>query len=241
MKNNLKIVVDGDTYVGKTSLIKKFVYDVYSDKSEILYTPQIIPATIELSNINFNIEFIDLLGAKRYDHLRESFYKKADCLMIIIDLTDKFYQERLVMRIELAEKANIRRDHIIIVGNKADLKEDIILDFNQLGSSLEKYDLRFYIETSAKMNINVKQIFHIATALCASYRGIINERNFESIIERIGKEIKSFQYQKEEDLLDLPLDSLIEQDKEFLINCPYCFSKINKFQERCPFCHSELK
>ena len=126
LKNNSKtITFIGSEKVGKTSLIKKFEYDLYEKK----YIPTIGISLIE-KEINYPdgdsviLNFFDLGGIKSFAKVRRHFYKYSDILVIVFDYASiESFKEIEEWINESSMFLNSDEIPYILVGNKIDLIE----------------------------------------------------------------------------------------------------------------------
>ena len=92
-----KIILLGDSSVEKTNFFRKITSDVFSetkissigmDKSCILLDIN-INENNKMTQKSFNITLVDTAGQERFKYLIKSFYKGADCILLIYDITNK--------------------------------------------------------------------------------------------------------------------------------------------------------
>ena len=158
-----KILLLGDPAVGKTSLIRKFVLDIFDDKylstlgtkvtnKTMILTPQEFDQKVELKMIIW-----DVMGQKEYKLIQESAYKGSNGALIVCDLS----------RIETIKNlGNWVSDLFNIVGvipltfigNKVDLVEKQTLDTKELEYLAMSYEAPFFL-ASAKSGENVENTF----------------------------------------------------------------------------------
>ena len=153
-----------------------------------------------------NINIIDTAGQEKFRAMNESFYKKADCCMLIYDITNrKEFEEMKEYFIGTIKKLFKKNVKIILVGNKIDLENNRKISYNE-GSKLAFSNNFLLIETSCLENKNVYEAFDkIIGIYRLSY--INNEKNInEKYI--LGRNI-SF-------LLDLPYKKHINKLSNYL-------------------------
>ncbi len=240
MQEDITIVVDGETYAGKTTMLRRFIGEQFIQDTEVVYKPNEFRKEIEFNRI-YKIRFIDLLGAKRYDHQRPQYYKIANSLIIIFDLTERLDYSRLESKIQLAENIGIGMEQIILVGNKVDLDQDNYIIYDKLTNFLMTSNINFYIETSAKTNININETFELAIIISLFSKGIFDENNFTRHLNKIKSQIKQIKTQLDNQIfIKMDLKTLLDTN-EFKPNiCPFCNSKIKLNIEICPNCKSIL-
>lgn len=150
-----KLVFLGDTQVGKTSLVQRYVYDSFSPDIGRTIGAMLHVKTFELDDVRHKLVIWDLGGEKSFTELREQYCANASGAFFVFDRT----------RIETLEHiddwlnalyAAAGKVSVIAVENKIDL-ESVISD-GQIRGVLEARSLR-HIKTSATQNTNVNEAF----------------------------------------------------------------------------------
>ena len=100
----------------------------------------------------------DTAGQEKFRTMAKSFYQQADGAILVFDLTDEKSFDKLhswAKNIrEVASESIIK----YLVGNKLDLTEDRVVDYEEAMKVAREYDMKYY-ETSAKQKVNVIEIF----------------------------------------------------------------------------------
>ena len=156
-----KLILTGDFQVGKTSLIKRFIENSFQENYIATIGVEISKKTIDLSS-DTNIQFIiwDIGGQKQeMMPFRKRFYSGANAAIIVIDRTRPNHQESIYFWFNELKDANVPPNiPIVIVGNKSDLVDDIIVSEFDIKKVADEYGYR-YILTSAKTGENVNDAF----------------------------------------------------------------------------------
>jgi Ras-related protein Rab-5C len=140
-KIEYKIILLGDSSVGKTSFFKKVTSGVFyetnissigMDKSSINFDID-INENNKITNKSFKITLVDTAGQERFKSLTKSFYKGADCILLIYDITNKDSFNKISYWISTINDAiGFYRDNskyiIVVLGQKVDLVE---IDYNK--------------------------------------------------------------------------------------------------------------
>ena len=155
----LKILVIGDNYVGKTSLIQRFSDDIfienYCSSIGIYFKIKII----EIDDKLIKVQVWDpCIGNDRFRNLRTSFYRGTLGIIITYDITDK--QNFIDLRKwidEILRKAALET-RIILVGNKCDLSNERKVTEEEGKKLTDEFGMLFF-ETSAKTGYNVNFAF----------------------------------------------------------------------------------
>ena len=102
---------------------------------------------------------MDTAGQERYNSLNESYYKQADCCLLMYDITSRDSFEKIEDYYIGNIKANCRKDiKVILLGNKTDLEEDRKVSQDE-GKNLAKDNDYIFMESSCKDNYNVSDAF----------------------------------------------------------------------------------
>ena len=154
---NLKILLCGDSSVGKTSLLLK-----YTDN----YFPELHISTIgveyKIKELNINgrkviLRIWDTSGQERYRSITQNFYRNANGILFVFDLTNKVTFDNI--KNWLTDSQNFETKVIkILVGNKSDLIEERKVDQDSVERYADKKEMQYY-ETSAKDGNNVDKAF----------------------------------------------------------------------------------
>ncbi len=158
-----KIVMIGDPSVGKTSLIKKFVLDVFSDQYLTTLGTKITSKKVtypdEATNREFELTLMiwDIMGQKEYKLIHETAYQGSKGAIVVCDLTRQESLHNLVNWITML--FNVTKSlPIVIVANKNDLVDQIQFGDAELTEIALPYHAQFF-KTSAKTGENVEKIF----------------------------------------------------------------------------------
>ena len=152
----LKLLLIGDSNVGKTSLLLRYLDNTFSDKYITTIGVEFKSKDITLNNNTYKIHIWDTAGQERYKSITRNFYKHAEGIIFVYDITNKTSFSNLKNWISNAE--NEADFKIIIVGNKLDMESRREVSIEQLKKLAKKKNCK-YFETSAKDNINVENLF----------------------------------------------------------------------------------
>ena len=158
-----KVLLLGDPGVGKTSLIRKFVYDMFDDNYISTLGAKVSRKGLLLDHpskdikVDLKLMIWDVMGQKEYSMLHQSAYLGAQGALIVCDITRKNTLDSVVSWI--TELFNVVGEiPIILIGNKNDLSRREIT--SEEGQDLAKKFNFGYIETSALNGNNVLDAFN---------------------------------------------------------------------------------
>ena len=153
--SNIKVVLIGDTSVGKTSIADRFVNNQFSEFNE----PTIGAAFLAKNLNNIRFEIWDTAGQERYRALAPMYYRGASAALVVFDLTNReSFQNAKPWINELKEKGK-ENCIIILIGNKCDLPNREVY-YDSANKFAEDNDI-FFLECSAKNDINIEDAFII--------------------------------------------------------------------------------
>ena len=154
-----KIITLGDSMVGKTCLILRFIENLFTSNYLSTIGFDLKKKLIKLEN-NEKIKLLiyDTAGQERFKSLSRNYIKKADGIMVIYDITNKETFKNVENWIICAKEEMKKNIPIYLVGNKADLEEDRKISYEEGKSLSEQYGLKFY-ETSCQTGDNVEKCF----------------------------------------------------------------------------------
>ena len=155
-----KIITLGDSGVGKTSIINRYIKGKFSDN-----ITSNLGVNFSYKNLTFNktqkimLKLYDTCGQEKYRASVKSYYKNADGVLFIFGLDDKESFDHLKDWMESfnkeCSKENIPK---VLVGNKCDLEIDKELDENLIKEFAKENKIE-YIKASAKDDKNINALF----------------------------------------------------------------------------------
>ena len=158
-----KLVLLGDSAVGKSSLVLRFVRGQFFEYQESTIGAAFLTQTVALNDTTVKFEIWDTAGQERYHSLAPMYYRGAAAAVVVYDLTsqDSFARAQAWLR-ELQQQDNPNLV-MALAGNKADLADQRQVPEAEARAYAEQNGLLFF-ETSAKTAANVEAVFNeIAT------------------------------------------------------------------------------
>lgn len=153
-----KLVLLGESAVGKSSLVLRFVKGQFHEYQESTIGAAFLTQTVCLDDTTVKFEIWDTAGQERYHSLAPMYYRGAQAAIVVYDITnsDTFARAKTWVK-ELQRQAS---PNIVIAlsGNKADLASKRMVEYEDAQSYAEDNGLLF-METSAKTAMNVNDIF----------------------------------------------------------------------------------
>lgn len=169
---NSKVLLIGDSSVGKTSIMMRFANDNFSPSFIATIGIDFKTKIIEVSGSKIKLQIWDTAGQERFRAITTSYYKGANVIIIVYNVCDESSFENVTYWMQTINEF-INCTSIILVGNKIDMQSSRKIPFIKGHDLAKKYNIPFF-ECSAKKNININLIFEEA--------GRIHLKNVSKII-----------------------------------------------------------
>ena len=154
-----KIVIIGDSGVGKTNLISRYLKNDFKPETKATIGVEFNDKKYEYKNKKIKIQIWDTAGQERYRSLTSMYYKGAKGAILVYDITSKNSFENIDKWLIEMKKTADENIKIILIGNKCDLidKREVKEDDGKIKAK----DLNVpFMETSALNCINVEKAFN---------------------------------------------------------------------------------
>ncbi len=155
-----KVVLVGDSFVGKTNIMSKYLKNEFHEDSKAT-------VGVEFGSRQFNIEghvikaqIWDTAGQERYKAITSAYYKGAKGAFIVYDITRKESFDNVTKWAEQLKAAADKNLTIIIVGNKVDLEDQRQVKTEEGQNKANELESAF-IETSASSGTNLDKAFEM--------------------------------------------------------------------------------
>jgi len=177
-----KLVILGESAVGKSSLVLRFVKNTFSENQESTIGAAFLTQTIKLAGDTLKFEFWDTAGQERYNSIAPMYYRGAHAAIVVYDVTKRESFERAKRWVtELLR--NVENDIVIsFIGNKIDLDESSSsmreVEFSEGKEYSEEAGGLLFMECSARTGENVSEAFlSIAKTLPKTEEFLASPRN----------------------------------------------------------------
>ena len=160
---NINVLIVGDSNVGKTSLLFRYIDDSFPDKHLATLGVEYHIKKIEYKEFLINLRIWDTAGQERFHSITNSFFHHADGILFVYDITNYKSFEGVKRWIKESEEINNSFKKILL-GNKCDLKDKRCVTEKDTDKFCKEINISL-IETSAKDNINLNIAFNKITEL----------------------------------------------------------------------------
>ena len=154
-----KIMVLGESKVGKTSLIKRYTKDQFGGVYLTTVGMDFQDKIIEIEDKKIRLQIWDTAGQERFRNVTKSYFQSSHGLIIVYEISDKESFEKINFWMEHIKNNAPEDAKIILVGNKEDLTSERHVSIEEGENKAKSYNIKFF-EACAKDGTNVKELFY---------------------------------------------------------------------------------
>ena len=170
-----KLLLIGNSCVGKSSLLFRFVENVWDDNFvptigvdfvSYIYNNSLINLqklkTLEVNGKKVKLQIWDTAGQERFKNITASYYRGGNGVLVVYDITDRESFDNLnSWLIEIEKNAN-KNVYKLLIGNKSDLEDKRKVTYQE-GKDFATSNGMQFMETSAKTASKVQEAFELLT------------------------------------------------------------------------------
>jgi len=158
----LKVIVLGESGVGKTSLLLRYVSNKFTIATKSTIGTDFLTKQIEVGDKTVTLQIWDTAGQERFQGLGSAFFRGSDGVLFVFDVTrretfDELERWKQTFLIQIGQEGN-HNFPIVIVANKVDRADERQVSNDEVESWARNQGLPL-IETSAKSGQNVDEAF----------------------------------------------------------------------------------
>jgi small GTP-binding protein len=192
----LKLIVIGDSGVGKTNIIKRYISNTFTIDTKSTVGVEFFTKTFKINEDILKLEIWDTAGQERYKAITSAYYRGSRGALIVYDISRiETYNNVDKWITELKEKVE-GSFKLLLIGNKSDLKEERKMSIETALHKARQLNVPL-METSAFDSTNIKKAF-------------------ETILKEMYKDFKKekFNYKKEKTNKSEGVNLEVENPKE---------------------------
>lgn len=168
----LKVILLGDSGVGKTSLMDRYIYNRFTSRYRRTIGADFHTKDVIVDNKVVTLQIWDTVGQERFQSLGNAFFRGADCVILVYDVTSpsSFYSLELWKEEFLIQgmPRDPKKFPFVVLGNKSDLGKKLMAN-DEIQKMLPCDYVVPHFETSAKDNINIQEAFVVVAQLALQH------------------------------------------------------------------------
>ena len=181
-----KVLLIGNSDVGKSSLILRYVDQIWNDVFVPTIGVDFKVKSLEVDKKLVKMQIWDTAGQERFRNVISSYFKGAHGILLIYDITakDSFKElENWLGEVERNANSQVLK---ILIGNKCDLEDRREISKDE-GEAFAMRNGMQFMETSAKLNTNVNEAFEALAKIMVESTNKRNAINFEKKTIKVDK------------------------------------------------------
>ena len=160
----MKIVLLGDSSVGKTCLLNQYIKKEFTSQYKATIGADFLTKQLTRKNASINLQIWDTVGSERYHSIGSGFYRNCETCILVFDLTNEDSFKNIdIWRREFLDSLNPPEGDkypFVLFGNKSDMEGDIKISDDDIKTyCLQNNDMP-YFKVSAKNGEGVEDGFN---------------------------------------------------------------------------------
>jgi small GTP-binding protein len=157
--HSLKVVIVGDTKVGKSCILSRFVNGSFDHCSPSTIGAAFLTKVVTTNKGSMRLQLWDTAGLEKFRSLSPMYYRKASVVVLVFDVTSKSSFKNLEdWMVEIAGEAP-QGIKLVVIGNKIDLVEERVISTQAGKEAAAAMNAVLYGETSGLTGEGVNEIF----------------------------------------------------------------------------------
>ena len=153
-----KVVLVGDSFVGKTNIMSKYIKNEFHEDSKATVGVEFGSKQFTVEGHSIKAQIWDTAGQERYKAITSAYYKGAKGAFIVYDITRKQSFDSVEKWVNDVTAVADKKITIILIGNKCDLEDQRQITKEQGEEKANKLEIAF-LETSAYSGENLDKAF----------------------------------------------------------------------------------
>ena len=154
-----KIVLIGDSSVGKTNILSKYISDEYDPDTQATIGVELSTKNYTFDNNEVKVQIWDTAGQEKYRSITSSYYKGAHGCLLVYDITRKATFENIDKWLAEIKLSSNNEINMVLIGNKCDLEDKREVSIEEAQNKAKLLNMAF-METSALNGTNVEKAFN---------------------------------------------------------------------------------
>ena len=155
-----KVVLVGDSFVGKTNIMSKYLKDEFHEDSKATVGVEFGSKQFTIEGHEIKAQIWDTAGQERYKAITSAYYKGAKGAFVVYDITRKSSFESIDKWVNDLTAAADKKITIVVIGNKSDLEDQRQIPKEKGEEKAAKLEVAF-LETSAFSGENLDKAFEL--------------------------------------------------------------------------------
>lgn len=188
---SIKTIIVGDSSVGKSNILTKFVDDEFNVNNTTTVGVDYKVVRVDHGQKTVKLLLWDTAGQERFNAIVKTFYKDAQVVILVFDLTNRASFDNIEFWLNQVKCEKIDDLIYILVGNKVDIESKRVISKEEVIKKTTDLKFNRYFESSAKNNICIEEIFLNAVKLYSNMKNITDEKNLPKRKKSVSFNLKN--------------------------------------------------
>jgi len=153
-----KLILVGDSYVGKTNILSKYIKNEFNLSTKSTVGVEFGTKILKIEDKIIKAQIWDTAGQERYKSITSTYYKGAKGAFIVYDITNRLTFESVDKWIQDLNLNSDKNITLLLIGNKKDLADKRDVTTEEGEEKAKSFGLAF-LETSALTGENIDKVF----------------------------------------------------------------------------------
>ena len=186
---NYKIILVGDSSVGKTCLLMRAVNNKFTENYQATIGFEFLLMYFQVNSVKIKLQIWDTCGQEIYRSLIQGFYRNTAATIIVFSKTDRRSFDNLGSWVKDVKNNTEQEIPLFLVGNKCDVENNLIEVTKEEGEQfMKQYNLKYYSDISAKTGYKVLDTFEEVAKTV--YKDFCSKRNPKQKMNKMTLEKK---------------------------------------------------
>ncbi|XP_057461926.1 ras-related protein YPT3 [Actinidia eriantha] len=182
-----KLVLIGDSGVGKSNLLSRFTRNEFNLESKSTIGVEFATKSLKIDGKVIKAQIWDTAGQERYRAITSAYYRGAVGALLVYDVTRHATFENVMRWLKELRDHTDPNIVLMLIGNKSDLRHLVAVSTDD-GKALAERESLYFMETSALEATNVESAF---TELLTQIYRIVSKRAVEAGVEGAASALPS--------------------------------------------------
>ena len=175
---NFKVIVIGEAGVGKSSLSKRAIKNIFEDTYNATIGFDFFSFFLKINDKIIQLQIWDTCGQEIYRSLITQYYKNASLAIIVYSINNRNSFDNIDFWLKEIRKYSNPDVKVFVIGNKIDLENERKIDKEEAELYCKKNKIYLFFESSAKISINTQEIFIEASKIL--YKDYLKYQNYKT-------------------------------------------------------------